>query len=52
MGLQDGTLSIEDTINALDEIRTTQLIPWLEEDLATLGWAWTEAANILESALP
>ncbi len=52
MGLQDGTVSIEDTINALDEIRTTQLIPWLEEDLATLGWAWTEAANILESALP
>jgi len=51
MDLKDGALSIEDAINALEEIRTTQLIPWLREDLTTLDWAWTEAANVLESAL-
>jgi hypothetical protein len=52
VGLKTGTLSIPNATNALNEIRTTQLIPWLEEDLGTLAWAWTDAANILHLALP
>ncbi len=51
MGLKDGALSTDDAINALENIKNTQLIPWLEEDLETLEWAWTNAAYILESAL-
>jgi hypothetical protein len=32
---------------ALEVIRQTQLIPWLEEDLGKLAWAWQEAAGTL-----
>jgi len=32
---------------ALEAIRQTQLIPWLEEDLGKLAWAWQEAAGTL-----
>jgi hypothetical protein len=52
MGLKAGTLSIPNAVSALNEIRINQLIPWLQEDLATLGWAWTTAASILNSAVP
>ncbi|MDH5565419.1 MAG: M28 family metallopeptidase, partial [Myxococcales bacterium] len=44
-GLKDGSLELPGAISALQEIRRTQLIPWLEEDLGTLAWAWKEAAR-------
>jgi len=52
MGLKDETLSVSGAITALNEIRNTQLIPWLEEDLGSLEWAYGEAAMILSSATP
>jgi hypothetical protein len=33
-------------------VRDDQLLPWFEEDVLTLEWAWTEAALILEAAVP
>ncbi|HDP97064.1 MAG TPA: M28 family peptidase [Euryarchaeota archaeon] len=50
-GLKDKTLSVSAAITALEEIRNTQLIPWLEEDLAMLEWAYMESAEVLEDAL-
>jgi len=51
-GLKDGTLSKSDAITALDDIRNTQLIPWLEEDLTSLELAYMDAAEILSNAQP
>jgi hypothetical protein len=49
LGLKDGSLSKADAISALLGIKNGQLIPWLEEDLATLEMAYTEAAAVLSS---
>jgi len=43
-GLADGSLSPRAAVSALDAIRRSQLLPWLEEDLQTLERAWLEAA--------
>ncbi len=52
LGLADGTLSIMDAKAALKEIKNTQLVPWLQEDLMTLENAWLDAAGMLEAAVP
>ncbi len=46
-GLKAGSLTPQGAINELQVIRQTQLIPWLEEDLDKLEWAWREAARTL-----
>jgi hypothetical protein len=50
-GLKDGILPAADAISALEDIKQTQLIPWLEEDLAKLEWAYSEAAEVLEAVV-
>jgi len=50
-GLKDGTLSTGDAISALEDVRQSQLIPWLEADLGTLEWAYSEAAGVLEAVV-
>jgi hypothetical protein len=50
-GLESGSLALPDAIAALQEIRQTQLIPWLETDLAKLAEKWGEAAGILPEAV-
>ncbi|MDH4122704.1 MAG: M28 family peptidase [Thermoplasmata archaeon] len=52
MGLKDKSLSVNDAIDALNDIKNTQLIPWLEEDLVALAWAWGEASMVLDAAVP
>ncbi|MEM4233494.1 MAG: M28 family peptidase [Thermoplasmata archaeon] len=51
-GLRDGTMNRSDALAALKDIKSTQLVPWLEADLATLAWAWDEAAGVLDAAVP
>jgi len=46
-GLKDGTMSKSAALSALNTIKNTQLIPWLEVDLNKLAWAWSEGALIL-----
>jgi hypothetical protein len=46
-GLKSGSMRVPDAITARETVRRTQLIPWLEEDLATLERAWLEAAGTL-----
>ena len=50
-GLKAGTLPVNDAISALEDIRQSQLIPWLEGDLGTLDWAYSEAAEVLEGVV-
>jgi hypothetical protein len=50
--LRDGQVAIGAAKSALENIRSSRLIPWLREDLATLESAWSQAANILGSGLP
>lgn len=52
LGLKDGSMTRAEALEQLEPIRDDQLIPWFEEDVDTLGWAWTEAALILEAAVP
>jgi hypothetical protein len=47
LGLSDGTLSGTVALQQLREIRRTQLLPWLAEDLDALEAAWLEAAATL-----
>jgi hypothetical protein len=47
--LQSGG-SLSDAIAELQVIRQTQLIPWLETDLAKLAEKWGQAAGILLEA--
>jgi hypothetical protein len=51
-GLKDGTMSKSTAIRALDDIRSTQLVPWIEADLGTLVWAWGDATAILDAGVP
>lgn len=51
-GLRDGTMSRSDALNALNTIKSSQLVPWLEADLGTLVWAWGEGAGILDAGVP
>lgn len=44
LGLKDGSLSKTDAAAALQDIKSCQLMPWLEEDLATLEMAYVSAA--------
>jgi aminopeptidase YwaD len=52
LGLKDGSMSKADALAQLESVRDDQLLPWFEEDVLTLEWAWTEAALILEAAVP
>lgn len=47
VGLRDGTLSRDAALRQLREIRRTELLPWLSEDLDALAEAWVEAAATL-----
>ena len=51
-GLKDGTMSKSAALDALKNIKNTQLVPWLEADLNTLAWAWGDAAAILDAGVP
>ena len=50
-GLKDGSLSISGASAALNSIKTTQLDPWLAEDLLSLQTAWLGAAGTLDSVV-
>ena len=50
LGLGNGTISITEAQLLLESMRDCCLIPWLQEDLLTLEWAWLEAADILSAA--
>ncbi|UCE80688.1 MAG: M28 family peptidase [Methanobacteriota archaeon] len=47
-GLRDGTLTKQQAMTALDEIRRGELMPWIEVDLLKLEWAWLEAVAIID----
>ena len=47
LGLQDETLTSSEAQLILEDMMDDLLIPWLQEDLLTLEWAWTEASNLL-----
>ena len=49
LGIQNETLSASEAQLILEDMRDDLLIPWLQEDLLTLEWAWTEASGILVS---
>lgn len=51
-GLKDGTMTKAAALTALNDIKNTQLVPWLEADLQVMGWAWTQGAGILDAAAP
>jgi len=51
LGLRDGTMSKADALSQLVYIRDYQLVPWFEEDIRTLDWAWAEATLILSGAV-
>ncbi len=51
-GLKDGSMSKAAAYGALSEIKNSQLVPWLEADLGTLVWAWSDAAGILDAGVP
>ena len=50
LGLVDGTLPEAEAQGALEDMRDGLLIPWLQEDLLTMEWAWLEGADILAQA--
>ena len=52
VGLADGTMTPSDAKTALKEVKSSQLVPWLQEDLMTLESAWLEAAGMLAGAVP
>ena len=48
LGLKDGSVTKADALRDLTWIRDAQLLPWFQEDLRTLAWAWTLAAAVLD----
>src|SRR3990170_4387632 len=52
LGLKDGSVSKAAALADLIWIRDAQLLPWFQEDLRTLVWAWSRAAAVLDAALP
>ncbi len=52
IGLKDGSLTNADAKAALMEIKRTQLMPWLQDDLNVMMDAWIAAAGMLEPVLP
>jgi hypothetical protein len=52
LGLSNGSLSYPEAIEASQSIRSSELVPWLREDLETLEWAWSAAAEILAAGVP
>jgi len=52
LGLKDGSVSKAAALADLTWIRDAQLLPWFQEDLRTLVWAWSRAAAVLDAALP
>lgn len=51
IGLSEKTLTRADALAALKDIKNSQLIPWLDEDLASLESAYAEAAGILDMVI-
>jgi len=47
LGLAGETLANHEAQSILEDMRDDLLIPWLQEDLLTLEWAWMEAAEVL-----
>jgi len=47
LGLINETLSSGEARLILQDMRDDLLIPWLQDDLLTLEWAWTEASGLL-----
>jgi Zn-dependent M28 family amino/carboxypeptidase len=47
LGLVSETLTDSEAQDILEDMREDLLIPWLQEDLLTLEWAWMEATGIL-----
>ena len=51
LGLLNDALSDSEARLVLEDMRDNLLIPWLQEDLLTLEWAWTESAALLSALL-
>lgn len=47
LGLLDETLTKSEAQSILEDMMDSLLIPWLQDDLDTLEWAWTEASLLL-----
>ena len=52
LGLMDGSVTKSTALDALKDIKNTQLVPWIEADLSTLVWAWGDAAAVLDAGVP
>ncbi|MGB2825354.1 MAG: hypothetical protein WBC49_01785, partial [Thermoplasmata archaeon] len=51
LGLTSETLTDRAAPLIREDMRDDLLIPWLQEDLLTLEWAWTESAALLSALL-
>jgi len=49
--LKDSMLSPEEAKAQLENVRDTQLLPWFEEDVLKLEWAYTESALVLSGVV-
>lgn len=51
LGLTSEALTDSEAKLILEDMRNDLLLPWLQEDLLTLEWAWTEAGSTLSAVL-
>jgi hypothetical protein len=51
LGLKDGSMSSEEALSQLIWIRDNQLLPWFQEDVLTLEWAYVSSSEVLEAVL-
>jgi Iap family predicted aminopeptidase len=51
LGLKDGSMSAEEALSQLIWIRDNQLLPWFQEDVMTLEWAYLSSSEVLEAVL-
>jgi hypothetical protein len=51
LGLEDGSMPLEDALEQLEWVRDNQLEPWYMEDVLSLEREWTNAAGPLEVVL-
>jgi hypothetical protein len=52
LGLKDGSITDAGALATLKDIRSSQLVPWYETALAAQASAWTNAAGLLDVAVP
>ncbi|MGQ9587248.1 MAG: M28 family peptidase [Thermoplasmata archaeon] len=52
LGLKDGSMSKSAALASLKSIGDGQLIPWFQEDIKTLEWAWLASSGVLDAATP